>query len=148
MEENYRQRNLGSRDRITGPWSCLSVLFYLIVMQIMFSTKIAKLSRCHLARKARVDKVAFFFCFHFNKLWSSVEHFNLITSRVCRTVFNNHRASGRETLPLSAQFLKSLGQTHTCASQDQWMLTGLSVSEQWVDLLPVSLGSWLYSPET
>lgn len=43
--------------------------FNLVVMQVMFSTKVANLlTRCHPAYKANFDKAAFFSCFFFNKV--------------------------------------------------------------------------------
>lgn len=116
-----------SRDRATGPWRGSSALFYLIVMQMMFSTKIANLlARCHPVHKADVDKAAFFSHFCSNKLTSSAEHFNLIISRGRGMVFNNHRASCREASPPFAPVLQPLGQMRLCTSRNRCLLTGIS----------------------
>lgn len=105
-----------SRDHATGPWRGSSALFYLIVMQMMFSTKIANLlARCHPVRKAYVDKAAFFSHFCSNKLTSSAEHFNLIISRGRGMVFNNHRASCREASPFPLLRFRSHWDRCACA---------------------------------
>lgn len=117
------------RDHATGPWRGSSALFYLIAMQMMFSTTIANLlARCHTVRKADADKAAFFSHFCSNKLTSSAEHFNLIISRGRGMVFNNHRASCREASPPSARILQPLGQMRACTSRNRCLLTGLSAA--------------------